>query len=69
MAKKKCPKCGAEEFYVTAHVAQDWKVNGNGEFLDCVEDCVETTHYPNDTDIWECANCLYSDEGSAFNVD
>lgn len=26
---KKCPKCGAETFYVTAHVTQDWKLYRN----------------------------------------
>ena len=24
---KKCPNCGSEEFFVTAHVTQDWLVD------------------------------------------
>ncbi len=65
---KRCPKCGYEEFYVIAHVTQDWLVNNNGNFLDVIDDCVEVTHFPDDMDIWECAKCFYSDRGSAFNV-
>ena len=29
----KCPKCGCKEFYVTAHVAQDWLVNTHGNYI------------------------------------
>ena len=65
---KRCPKCGAEIFYVTAHVVQDWKVNRNGDFVEIVDDCIEVAHYPDDMDIWSCANCLYEDRGIAFNV-
>lgn len=65
---KKCPKCGAETFYVTAHVTQDWKVNKFGDFVEIVDDCIEVTHFADDIDIWSCANCLYEDRGSAFNV-
>ena len=65
---KRCPKCGAETFYVTAHVTQDWKVNKFGDFVEIVDDCIEVTHFSDDVDIWSCANCLYEDRGSAFNV-
>ena len=65
---KKCPKCGAETFYVTAHVTQDWKMNKYGDYVETMDDCIEITHYPDDTDIWGCANCYYEDRGSAFNV-
>lgn len=47
---KKCPKCGAETFYVTAHVTQDWMVDGNEEYLGTIDDCVEVTHHPDDMD-------------------
>ena len=65
---KRCPKCGAEIFYVTAHVTQDWKVNANEDWIETMDDCVEVTHFADDMDIWSCANCLYEDRGSAFNV-
>lgn len=65
---KKCPKCGCEAFYVTAHVTQDWKVDSYGDFMDVVDDCVEVTHFPQDYDLWECAQCSYNDRGSEFNV-
>ena len=35
---KRCPKCGASTFYVTAHVTQDWKVDEHGDFIECVDD-------------------------------
>ena len=65
---KRCPRCGAESFCVTAHVTQDWVVDGNGSFISCNDDCVEVTHFPNDYDIWDCNNCGFSAEGSAFNI-
>lgn len=65
---KKCPKCGAETFYVTAHVTQDWMVDGNEEYLGTIDDCVEVTHHPDDMDFWCCTKCGYEDRGSVFNV-
>ena len=65
---KRCPKCGAEIFYVTAHVTQDWKVNANENWIETMDDCVEVMHFADDTDIWECANCAYADRGYVFNV-
>mgnify|MGYP003288766295 CR=1 FL=1 len=29
---KKCPKCGCEKFYVTAHVVDEWIVDANGNY-------------------------------------
>ena len=65
---KKCPKCGAKTFYVTAHVTQDWKVNAYEDYVETMDDCVEVTHFANDEDLWECAGCSYSAAGSEFNV-
>lgn len=65
---KKCPKCGCEKFYVTAHVTQDWIVNERGDFIEVIEDCVEVTHFPDDIDFWTCADCGYEDRGSEFNI-
>lgn len=67
---KKCPRCGnTKEFYVSAHVVQDWKVDNNGNFIKSVNDCVEVTHFPNNEDVWECANCHYDGAGSRFETD
>ena len=66
---KRCPKCGNETFYVTAHVVQDWKVDASGEFMEVMEDCVEVTHYPDDWDMWTCTQCLYEAEGDEFEVE
>lgn len=65
---KKCPKCGAKSFCVTAHVTQDWVVDENGVFLQSLNDCVEVTHYPDDYDIFDCNNCGYFAVGMEFNV-
>lgn len=66
MTKYRCPKCGAECFEVTAHVTQDWKIDGNCTFLESLNECVEVTHYPGEDDIWNCANCDFSAAGREF---
>lgn len=66
--KYRCPVCGAECFEVTAHVTQDWKIDCNGAFLEALNECVEVTHHPDETDIWSCANCAFSAEGKLFLV-
>lgn len=65
---KRCPKCGAMSFCVTAHVTQDWVVDAYGNFIRSNNDCVEVVHFPSDDDIWDCNNCGFSAEGSVFNV-
>jgi hypothetical protein len=45
------------EFITTAHVVQDWKVDGLGNFIDVVDDCLQVTHEPEDDNCWECATC------------
>lgn len=63
MAKHICPVCGNDEFYVNAHVVQGWRVDSDGEFLEETESCVETTHKPDNDDIWECTKCGWSGDG------
>jgi ribosomal protein L37AE/L43A len=65
---KKCPNCGSEEFFVTAHVTQDWLVDKHGEFMQVENECVEVTHQPKDDDIWQCADCGYDAAGEKFEV-
>lgn len=65
---KRCPRCGCTEFFVTAHVAQDWRVDKNGNFVEELNTCIEVTHFPDDDDIWDCAECGYSNSGETFNV-
>lgn len=64
---KRCPKCKATHFLVTAHVTQDWEVDENGNVLNISADCTEVTHEPNDDDVWTCAECGYDAAGSEFN--
>lgn len=63
---KICPHCGSRAFGVTAHVTQDWVVDEFGAFLNCTNECVEVQHWPDDSDIWDCANCFYSASGRDF---
>lgn len=65
---KRCPKCGGEQFYVSAHVVQDWTVDANGDFIKVNNDCIEVTHFPDDEDVWDCAKCGYSASGQEFNI-
>ena len=51
-----CPKCGDSEFVTVAHVAQDWKVDGFGNFLEELE-TTEVVAAPDDGNIWTCARC------------
>lgn len=64
---KKCPKCGAVTFYVTAHVAECWLVDEHERYIGTI-DFVDVVHRPDNDDIWECANCGYYAEGRKFNV-
>lgn len=65
---KKCPNCGSHRFVVTAHVTQSWEVDGNGMFINSIEDCIDVVHKPDDDDIWECYECGHEAAGSEFNV-
>lgn len=66
MKRYKCPKCGANEFYVTAHVTQGWQINETGTFVACSNECMEVIHGPSDDDLWECAVCAHIAPGHDF---
>lgn len=66
---KRCPQCGAESFYVSVHVVQDWKVDSHGTFLEAYNECSEVTHRPDNDDFWECTNCGYEAPGGEFECD
>ena len=65
---KRCPKCGGQEFCVTAHVTQDWIVDENGTFQRTVAECVEVLHQPDNDDVWTCNKCGFDAAGSEFEV-
>lgn len=65
---KACPKCGCDEFIVTSHVVQEWKVDGEGNFIECTDDCVEVTHSSDNDDVWSCANCGHNAPGKDFEI-
>ena len=56
-SKHICPCCGGEEFITTAAVMQDWKVTGDGTFIEVVQDCLDVLAQPSDDNIWSCAEC------------
>lgn len=64
----RCPKCGASKFCVTAHVTQDWQLDESGRYEKTIDDFIETTHYPDEDDIWDCGRCDFSAPGSEFRV-
>jgi len=65
---KRCPNCGGITFAVIAHVTQLWKVDGNENYIETVEDYMDTTHRPDDDDMWECWECGYEATGRELNV-
>ena len=65
---KRCPNCGNNHFYVTAHVTQDWIVDEDEDFVECTNECGEVVHRPDDEDIWTCTECGYTSSGDTFNV-
>ena len=52
-----CPKCGCKEFITTAHVMQEWKVDGEGNFIETVDSCLQVDYYPDPDNIWTCCRC------------
>ena len=53
-----CPKNKEhDEFYTTAHVMQEWKVDSKGNFIEVAGDCLQITHGPDKGNIWLCAIC------------
>ena len=65
---KRCPECGGKRFVVTAHVTQDWVVDGNEVYIQTIDDCVDIVHRLDNDDLWECFECGYSASGSEFEV-
>jgi hypothetical protein len=44
-------------FLVTAHVAEEWRVNREGDFIEVVAPCAEVIHEPDTQDYYVCAEC------------
>ncbi|MCX5884317.1 MAG: hypothetical protein NT096_00130 [Proteobacteria bacterium] len=56
--KVTCPKSKRHKrFSVTAHVVQEWQVDGNGEFVKVLNDCIEVAHRPDREDYFTCITC------------
>ena len=57
MKKMICPHCGGNEFITTAHVAQDWRVDECGNFIELIQDCTDVIVAPDPGNIWTCSRC------------
>lgn len=62
-----CPNCGKDTtFQTSVHVAQEWVVDGKGNFIECADECLEVTAEPDTDNIWTCRKCgaeaYYDDE-------
>ena len=55
--KVTCPKCNSEEFTCTAHVAETWRCDSNGDFIEALKGDEQVTHKPNAGDFWLCYKC------------
>jgi ribosomal protein L37AE/L43A len=65
---KRCPKCGNNQFLVTAHVVQEWIVDEYGEFVEVTSECLEVAHFPDNEDLWQCSKCGYEAAGAKFET-
>lgn len=66
---KRCPECGCTKFRVNAHIVQEWLVDGDGELIEVISECVGVAHEPDDEDVWVCPECGFMDVGYEFNAD
>ena len=58
MTKKHvCPNGCGNRFHASAHVTQEWCVDGEGNFIEVVNNCLEVTHKPDNDNIWTCVKC------------
>ena len=55
-----------KEFSVTAHVAEDWKVDERGNFISVIA-TIDTIHSPSKGDMFWCIAC--KDEAQTVDTD
>lgn len=52
-----CPNGCDALLCTSAHVMQDWAVDAEGSFQECLDSCVQTDQGPDDDNIWTCKEC------------
>lgn len=58
MARAACPNDPAHDRFVTvAHVAEDWVVDRDGEFVSKQDGAVEVVAPPQAGNVWSCLTC------------
>ncbi len=55
--KMVCPNGCNSNFATTGHVIQEWEVDAFGNFVEVLNDCLETTHDADFDNIWTCTKC------------
>lgn len=56
--KLRCPKSNRHKFFtVIAHVAETWKVDSQGDFIEVLEPSIEVVHSPDSEDLYSCRTC------------
>jgi hypothetical protein len=46
-----------QRFLTSAHVAQVWVVDPDGDWLETAEDCTDITSWPDRQNAWVCQEC------------
>jgi hypothetical protein len=55
---KICPNDSNHKHFETgAVVCQDWIVDGDGNFVECLDECTQVFHKPNTENDWVCVLC------------
>lgn len=52
-----CPNGCNSQLATVATVQQDWKVDAEGGFVECLNEATETVHEPDNDNVWSCLEC------------
>lgn len=53
-----CPNdLNHKKFFTTAHIAQEWVVDENGNFLEIATECTDIVAAPDSGNTWTCMEC------------
>lgn len=54
----KCPNNKEhQKFIATAHVTQEWVIDKNNNFEECISECTQVVHNPDKDDSVTCKEC------------
>lgn len=56
--KATCPNNSKHKRFTTvAHVMQEWEVDDEGNFVKCLDQCMQVEHGPDKDNMWGCVTC------------